>query len=58
MHGEVFHGLGVQGVEVLILLGVFISAKCGSSVSTILLIYGAHTVCFCALVTILDPLHN
>jgi hypothetical protein len=34
----------------------FLSAKCGSSVSAKFLIYGAHTVCFCTLVTILDPL--
>jgi hypothetical protein len=32
----------------------FISTKCGSSVSAIFLIYGAHAVCFCALVNILD----
>jgi hypothetical protein len=34
----------------------FISAKCGSSVSARFLIYGAQAVCFCTLVTILDPL--
>jgi hypothetical protein len=33
----------------------FISAKCGSSISARFLIYGAHAVCFCLLVTILDP---
>jgi hypothetical protein len=33
----------------------FISAKCGSSFSARFLIHRAHTVCFCALVAILDP---
>jgi hypothetical protein len=33
----------------------FISSKCGSSVSARFLIYGAHSVCFCALLGILDP---
>jgi hypothetical protein len=33
----------------------FFSAKCGSSVSAKFLIYGAHAVCFCPLVAILDP---
>jgi hypothetical protein len=33
----------------------FISAKCGSSVLAIFLIYGAHSFCFYALVTILHP---
>jgi hypothetical protein len=33
----------------------FFSAKCGSSFSIKFLIYGAHTVCFCTLVAILDP---
>jgi hypothetical protein len=32
------------------------SAKCGSSISAKFLTYGAHAVCFCTLVTILDPL--
>jgi hypothetical protein len=36
----------------------FISTKCGSSVSAIFLICGAHAVCFCTLVTILDPAWN
>jgi hypothetical protein len=48
----------VQGVEVLILLGAFISAKCGSSISARLLIYGAYAVCFCTLFAILDTLYN
>jgi hypothetical protein len=52
---EVLYGLGVQGVGVLLLLGDFFSAKCGSSVSAKFLIYGAHAVCFLPLVTILDP---
>jgi hypothetical protein len=34
----------------------FISAKCGSSISARFLIHGAHAVCFCTLVSILDPL--
>jgi hypothetical protein len=34
----------------------FISSKCGSSVSARFLIHGDHIVCFCILVTILDPL--
>jgi hypothetical protein len=33
----------------------FFSSKCGSSISAKFLIYGAHTVCFCPLVTSLDP---
>jgi hypothetical protein len=33
----------------------FFSAKYGSTISANFLIYGAHTVCFCPLVTILDP---
>jgi hypothetical protein len=33
----------------------FISAKCGSSISLRFWSLGAHTVCFCTLVTILDP---
>jgi hypothetical protein len=33
----------------------FISAKCGSSVSARLWSFGAHAVCFCTLVAILDP---
>jgi hypothetical protein len=33
----------------------FFSAKYGSSISAKFLIYGAHTVCFCPLVPILDP---
>jgi hypothetical protein len=34
----------------------FISAKCGSSISARFLIHGAHSVCFCTLVAILEPL--
>jgi hypothetical protein len=45
---------GVSGVRVLLLLGGIFSAKCGSSISTKFLIYGAHAVCFLPLVTILD----
>jgi hypothetical protein len=44
--GEALCRLRVQGVGVLLILGVFISAKCGSSVSARFLIYGAHAVCF------------
>jgi hypothetical protein len=37
----------------------FLSAKCGSIISAKFLIYRDHTVCFCPLGTILDPLwHN
>jgi hypothetical protein len=43
-------------VKVLILLVGFYSAKCGYSISAKFLIYRAHTVCFCPLVAILDPL--
>jgi hypothetical protein len=32
-HREALCRLGVQGVEVLLLLGVFFSAKCGSNFS-------------------------
>jgi hypothetical protein len=52
LHGEALYRLGVQGVEVFILLDAFFSAKCGSSVSAKFLIYGVHTVCFCTLVPI------
>jgi hypothetical protein len=55
-HGEALYGLRVQGVRVLILLGSFFSANCSSSISAKFLTYGAHTVCFCPLVAILDPL--
>jgi hypothetical protein len=34
----------------------FISAKCGSTIPARFLIHGAHAVCFCTLVTILDLL--
>jgi hypothetical protein len=37
--GEALYRLGVQGVEALIPLGVFFSAKCGSSISAKFLIY-------------------
>jgi hypothetical protein len=53
--GEALHGLGVQGVRILILLGGFFSAKYGSSISARFLINGVHSVCFLPLVTILDP---
>jgi hypothetical protein len=33
----------------------FFSAKCGPSISAMFLIHKAHTVCFCALITMLDP---
>jgi hypothetical protein len=36
----------------------FFSAKCSSSASARVLIYRAHTVCFCTLVAILDPPPN
>jgi hypothetical protein len=34
----------------------FISSKCGSSISSRFLVHGTRAVCFCTLVTILDPL--
>jgi hypothetical protein len=52
---EALYGLGVQGVRVLLLLGGFFSAKCGSSFLAKFLIYRLHAVCFLPLVTILDP---
>jgi hypothetical protein len=57
-HGETLCGLGVWSIGVLLILGGFFSAKCGSSVSARFLIYGAHTFCFLPLVAIFDPLHN
>jgi hypothetical protein len=36
----------------------FFSAKGGSSISAKFLICGAHSVCFCTLVSILDPPEN
>jgi hypothetical protein len=56
-HGEALYRLGVQGIKILILFGVF-SDKLDSSFSARFLIYGAHTVCFCTLVAILDPSHS
>jgi hypothetical protein len=44
--------------KALIPVGGFFPAKCGSSISARVLIHGAHTVCFCAIVTILDPPHK
>jgi hypothetical protein len=49
-------GWGVQGVKTLIPLGFFFPSKYGSSISAKFLIYRAHVVCFCTLVTILDRL--
>jgi hypothetical protein len=57
-HGEALYGLEVQGVKALIPLGAFFPAKCGSSISAKFLIYRAHAVCFCILVSILDPLQS
>jgi hypothetical protein len=53
--GEALCGEGVWGVRFLLLLGVFFSAKCVSSISARFLIYRSHAVCFLPLVTILDP---
>jgi hypothetical protein len=50
--GEALYRLGVQGVEVLILLGALFPC---SSISERVLIYRTHAVCFCTLVAILDP---
>jgi hypothetical protein len=54
-YGEVLLGWDFRLSEFCFFLMLF-SAKCGSSVSAKFLIYGAHTVCFLHLVTILDPL--
>jgi hypothetical protein len=51
-HGKALYRLGVQGVEVLILLGALFPC---SSISERVLIYRTHAVCFCTLVAILDP---
>jgi hypothetical protein len=56
--GEALYRLGVQGVEVLILLGAFFLSSVAPSVSARFLIYRAHAICFCTLVTILDPPPN
>jgi hypothetical protein len=53
--GEALNSWGFRVSEFWFFL-VFFSAKCGSSISTKLLIYGAHAICFCTLVAILDPL--
>jgi hypothetical protein len=53
-HGEALYRLGIQGVRVLLLLGVF-PARCVSSISARFLIHRAHAVCFLPLVVILDP---
>jgi hypothetical protein len=55
---EALYGLGVWGDGVLLILGGVFSANCGSSVTSQFLIYGAHSVCFLPLVTILDPHTN
>jgi hypothetical protein len=52
--GEALCRLGVQGIKVVLLLGGFFSAKCGSCILAIVLIYRVHTVCFLPLVAILD----
>jgi hypothetical protein len=53
-HSEALYGLAVQSFDSS---WCFFSARCGSSISAKFLIYGDPTVCFCTLVTILDPLH-
>jgi hypothetical protein len=53
-YGEAFHGLEVQFWS-FDFPWCFIFSKCGSSISVGFLIHRAHTVCFCTLVTILDP---
>jgi hypothetical protein len=48
--------VGVQGVDVLILLGaLFLTSVAPASQQGF--IHGAHTVCFCNLFAILDPPH-
>jgi hypothetical protein len=51
-NGDALYRLRVQGVGVFLLLGVFFSAKSGSSISAKFLVYMAHTVCFLSLVAI------
>jgi hypothetical protein len=53
--GEALYGLSVWGVGVLLLLGGFFSAKCGSGISAKFFIYGAQDVYLLFLVAILDP---
>jgi hypothetical protein len=53
--GRSFVWAGGSGCQSFDSFWWFFSAKCGSSVSAKFLIYGAHAVCFCPLVSILDP---
>jgi hypothetical protein len=52
--GEALYGWGFR-VSEFWFFWCFFSAKCGFSISAKFLIYGAHTVCFCPLVVILNP---
>jgi hypothetical protein len=54
-HGEAWYGLGVQGVKTLIPVGAFFPANYGFSISARFSIHGAHPICFCTIVAILDP---
>jgi hypothetical protein len=52
--GEAFHRVGVQGA-ILSALSCFPSVKCVSRISASSRIPGAHAVCICVPVAILDP---
>jgi hypothetical protein len=54
-HREALCRLGVQGVEVLLLLGVFFFCQVWLQLLSKILLYGVHTICFLPVVTILDP---
>jgi hypothetical protein len=54
--GDAFYGVKVQHVEVLILLCALFLLSVAPVSQHCTLIHGVHTVCFCALVAILDPL--
>jgi hypothetical protein len=53
-HGETLYSLGGSGCWHFDYSWCFFSAKCGFSISARLLIYGAHAVCFCTLVSVLE----
>jgi hypothetical protein len=57
--GEDFHELEFQNAEVSAQVNLcFTSAKCVCRISARSLIHGAHTVCSCVPVAILDPLFS
>jgi hypothetical protein len=51
--GEALYGLGFRVSKFWFFL-VILSAKCCSSLKARFLIYGAHAVCFCTLIAMLD----